>query len=135
MKMTVKHKSVEASNYKMSKNRIYAADDEFEEPAEDEFDDYEIDDGDGLIDAIDDVADNVEDIQDAMDDVEEDSVDIALNNNIANHYIAECDECQGVFISSVIQSDQKLDHVSGTCPLCGKDSDQYLKWVIKDATE
>ena len=104
--------------------------------AEDDFEDFDdVDDADGIIDAIDDVADNIEDLQDAIDDVDEDDVEIAINNNIADHFIAECDRCNGIFISAVVDSDQIIDHVSGICPLCGKDTDQYLKWIIKDATE
>lgn len=108
------------------KRRVTAAEDDF---GYDEFDD----DTDGLMDAVDDVADNLEEIQDAIDEVDEDDVDIATNNNITNHYIAECDRCHGVFISAVIESDQEIDHVSGICPLCQKETDQYLKWVIRDA--
>ena len=116
-----------------SKKYVKAAgEDEFEDI--DEFDE-DLDDADGLMDAIDDVADNVEDIQDQIDDIEEDQVDIAVNNNIADHFIAECDRCGGVFISAVVDSDQVIDHVSGTCPLCGRDTDQYLKWIIRDANE
>lgn len=102
---------------------------------EDEFDDFDMnseDDADGLMDAVDDVADAVEDVQDTMEDVPEDDPAIEMNNNISNHYIAECDKCYGVFISAVIESDQQIDHVSGICPLCNKESDQYLKWIIKD---
>ena len=108
--------------------KVYAA-------GEEDFEDFNIDDvdeGDGLMDAVDDVADTVEDMQDTLDDVDEDQPEIEINNNISNHYIAECDRCHGVFISAVIESDQKIDHVSGVCPLCNKDSDQYLKWIIKD---
>ena len=107
--------------------------------AEDDFDEFDnIDDSDGIMDAIDDVADNVEDLQDAVDDIDDDEVEISINNNIADHFIAECDRCNGIFISAVVDSDQVIDHVSGTCPLCGKDTDQYLKWIIKsvgDETE
>ena len=113
----------------MASERIVAA-------GEDDFDDFEMDDAsdesDGMMDAIDDVADAVEDVQDSVDDVQEDDVAIAMNNNISNHYIAECDKCYGVFISAVIESDQEIDHVSGVCPLCNKESNQYLKWIIKD---
>lgn len=98
-----------------------------------DFDD--IDDSDGIIDALDDVADNVEDLQDAIDDIQEDEVEIKINNNIGDHFIAECDRCNGIFISAVVDSDQVIDHVSGTCPLCGKDTEQYLKWIIKDVAE
>ena len=93
------------------------------------------DDPDGLMDAIDDVADNVAELQDAVDDIEEDDVDIMMNNNIADHFIAECEKCHGVFISAVVESNQDIDHVSGVCPLCGKETDQYLKWIIKAANE
>lgn len=75
------------------------------------------------IDIVDDV--------DNIDDIEEDNVDIETDNNIANHYIAECDNCHGVFISAVPESDQQVEKISGICPLCDKDSDQYLKWIIR----
>lgn len=115
---------------KITKRSITAATKYVKAAEEDEFEDYE--DTDGIIDAIDDVADNIEEIQDDIEDVEEDATDIALNNNIANHYIAECEKCQGVFISAVIESNQDIDHVSGICPLCNKETDQYLKWIIRD---
>lgn len=102
---------------------------------EDFMDDYDAEEADGIMDAMDDIADNVEDLQDSIDDVEEDDVEIAANNNIADHFIAECDRCHGIFISAVVESDQVIDHVAGTCPLCGKDSEQYLKWVIKSVEE
>lgn len=107
--------------------------------AEDDFDDFEDVDEfaaeDSLTDAIDDVADNVEDLQDTLDEFEEDDVEITMNNNIADHYIAECDRCNGVFISAVVDSDQSIDHVTGTCPLCGRDTDQYLKWIIRSVND
>lgn len=118
---------------KITKRSITAASKYVKAADEDEeFNDMDFEDADGVMDALDDVADDVEDIQDSIDDMEDDSVDIALNNNIANHYIAECDKCQGVFISAVIESDQEIDHVSGICPMCGKETDQYLKWVIRE---
>lgn len=104
---------------------VYAADEDVEDTSFDNFDD-EID----LDETIDDVADTVEDIQDDLDEVEEDKPSIDTDNNIAGHYIAECEKCHEVFISAVIESDQQVDHVSGICPLCGEQSDQYLKWVI-----
>ena len=107
--------------------RITAA----EEETDEFFEDYD-EDADGIMDAVDDVADNLEDIKDAVDEVDEDDVDIALNNNISNHYIAECEKCQGIFISAVVESDQEIDHVSGICPLCKKETDQYLKWIVRD---
>lgn len=125
--MIVKKIKANSSNNVDSVKKIYikAARDDFDDDIDDE------EDADGIMNAIDDVADNVEDLQDVIDDVDEDNVEIAINNNIADHYIAECDACNGIFISAVVESDQNIDHVSGTCPLCGKDSDQYLKWVIK----
>lgn len=88
-------------------------------------------DDDGLFDEIDDVADSVEDLRDSVDDISEDSVDIAVNNNIEDHFIAECQSCHGVFISAVIQSDESVKSVTGICPLCSKETEQALKWVIK----
>lgn len=110
---------------------IFAADvddEEFNEPTPGEF----IDDSDGFEDTLDDVADTVDDMQDQLDDIDIDDVDIEIDNNISNHYIAECDRCHGVFISAVIESDQQIDKISGTCPLCDKETEQHLKWVIRD---
>ena len=116
-----------------SKKYVKAADDDFEE---DNFDMDDLDDDtEGIMDAIDDVADNVEDLQDSIDEVKEDDVEIAMNNNIADHFIAECNRCNGIFISAVVDSDQVIDHVTGVCPLCGRETDQYLKWVIRSANE
>lgn len=117
MKITKNKSTIKAS-------RIMAADDDFgiESPEND----YSI------ADTIDDLADDVEDIQDSINDYEEDDIDIELDNNIANHYIAECDVCHGVFISALSESDQEVDKISGICPLCDKESDQYLKWLIKE---
>lgn len=88
-----------------------------------------------IADTIDDISDSVDDIQDTIDGIEEDDVDIELDNNIANHYIAECDRCHGIFISAMIESDQDVERISGTCPLCNKETDQYLKWVVKSVVE
>lgn len=85
---------------------------------------------DDIDEQLDDISDTVEDLQDSVDEVEEDDVQIEVNNNIENHYIAECESCQGIFISSVVKSDQYLDKISGVCPLCNKETDQYLKWVV-----
>ena len=128
-KVTVRSSSripVSASN-----KYIKAADEDF-----DSFDDMDIDDdSDGIMDAIDDVADNVEELQDSLDDIKEDEVEIAINNNIADHFIAECNRCNGIFISAVVDSDQVIDHVTGICPLCGRETEQYLKWIIKSAND
>ena len=92
---------------------------------------------DSFSEQLDDVADTVEDIQDVVtdDDHQEDSINIEVDNNIAGHYIAECDKCKNVFISATVLSDQVIESVTGICPICREESDQYLKWVIKLAEE
>lgn len=64
---------------------------------------------------------------------QEDDPSIEMENNIENHYIAECESCGGIFISAILESDQEIDHVTGVCPLCEKETNQYLKWVIRPA--
>lgn len=87
-----------------------------------------------VTDAVDDLADAVEDIQDDLQDIQEDEVTIHSENNIEGHLIAECEKCTGIFISAMVKSDQKVDSITGVCPLCGKESIQKFKWVI-DALE
>ena len=119
-------------------DRIVAAgedelDDDFGDDFGDDFDDSSMEDD------FDDTGDDFSDTEEVEDEeiedteVEEDEVNIDVDNNIAGHYIAECDSCHGVFISATIESDQQVTKVSGVCPLCDKETDQYLKWVIKDA--
>lgn len=96
----------------------------------------DMDDEDEFVDTVDDLSDSVDDIQDTLDEIdgteiEEDDIDIELDNNIANHYIAECDTCHGIFISALVESDQEVEKVSGVCPLCDKETDQYLKFIIR----
>lgn len=115
-----------------SKTAITAADDDpdadLSEPADN---DFIYDDGDDSVsDNLDDIADSVEDLQDSVEDIDEDDLQIDMDNNISDHYIAECDNCHGIFISSMIVSDQDVDSISGICPICDKDSTQYLKWKI-----
>lgn len=107
-------------------------DDELDLDLDADFDSGDSSDGGDVADTIDNVADAMDDIQDSIDEVQQDDVSIELDNNIANHYIAECDNCHGVFISATVESDQVVEKVTGVCPLCGKESDQYLKWVIRD---
>lgn len=98
----------------------------------------EIDDlDDSFSEQLEDVADTVEDIQDTVsdDDHQEDTINIEVENNIAGHYIAECDKCKNVFISATVLSDQIVECVTGVCPICREESDQYLKWVIKPVEE
>lgn len=102
-----------------------AEDDEFEDISDDE----------GVDEVLDDMQDSIEEIQDTVDEVQEDEVSIDIDNNITNHYVAECDKCKGVFISAIAESDQTIEKVSGVCPLCQKESDQYLKWIIRDTNE
>lgn len=108
-------------NLKIHKRRIVAADEDF---MNDPYD---------FSEAVDDLAENVEEVQDAIDDMDEDDPSIEVNNNIEDHLIAECERCHGIFISAILQSDMEIDHVTGTCPLCGRESNQYLKWVVKPA--
>ena len=89
-------------------------------------------DADDIRDTIDDLADSVGEVQDVVEEVSEDDVDIELDNNIANHFIAECDRCHGVFISAMVETDQDVKSVTGICPLCDKETEQILKWVIKE---
>lgn len=96
----------------------------------------DIDGEDEFVDTVDDLSDSVDDIQDTLDEIdgteiEEDDIDIELDNNIANHYIAECDTCHGIFISALVESDQEVEKVSGICPLCDKETDQYLKFIVR----
>lgn len=113
-----------------SSTAIMAADDE-EEFFADESEGELFEDDATVGDDIDALADQVDDLQDSIDDVEEDDVDIELDNNIQDHYIAECEACHGIFISAMIESDQVVEKISGVCPLCEKETDQYLKWVVK----
>lgn len=107
--------------------KITAADEE----EENTFVDMVEDEDDTVSDAIDDVSDQIDDLQDQVEEVDEDNVDIEIENNIDGHYIAQCDACHGVFISAMIESDENVEFISGVCPLCQKESDQYLKWIIK----
>ena len=108
----------------IKKARITAADEDFEA------EDFE---QDGLDDSLDDMQDTLEDIQDDVEDISEDDETIEVDNNISDHYIAECEKCHGIFISAVIESDESVESIHGKCPLCEKDSEQFLKWVVKDA--
>lgn len=118
-------------------NPIFAADEDpfddmgFEEDTEEVGAELEGDSED-IEDNINDISDTLDDLSDALDGIEEDEVDITTDNNIDNHYIAECDRCHNVFITSVVESDQEIEKISGICPVCDEESDQYIKWVIKE---
>lgn len=121
---------------RISKKTPITAADEFDR----EFMDFDMDDApmgddigdDSLDDQIDDLSDTVEDLQDTLDDVDEDDIGIEVDNNIAGHFIAECERCKGIFISAVVESDQEVSSVNGICPICGKETEQILKWIIKE---
>ncbi len=129
--MRIVHNSVN-----VKKKKITAADNVFDDLGE--APGYEEDaalEEDAISDQLDAIEDNLEDVQDVVEDVEEDDVRIDVDNNIVNHLIAECENCKGVFISAMIASDQDVDSISGVCPLCGKDTTQQLKWIIKKYPE
>lgn len=78
-------------------------------------------------------ASDAEDIHEDMgEDGQQDNTAIDIDNNITNHLIAECENCHGIFISAMLASDQVIDSINGVCPLCNKDTEQALKWIIKD---
>jgi hypothetical protein len=124
-------RSIKASTSTRAMHRPIMAADE-DDPGFNDFEDegagFDADDEFG--DILDDMADNIEELQDDVDEIQEDDVNIDVDNNIDNHYIAECDRCHGIFISAMVESDQEVEKVTGVCPLCEKESDQYLKWVI-----
>lgn len=99
---------------------------------EDEDETSPIDDEDSVSNNIDDMADTLDEINDALKDFDEDDIDIETENNISDHFIAECEKCHGVFITAIVESDQEIEKISGTCPLCDEECDQYLKWIIRD---
>ena len=68
-------------------------------------------------------------------DGQQDGSTIDIDNNIVNHLIAECQNCHGIFISAMIASDQPVESINGVCPLCNKDTEQFLKWIVKDYPE
>lgn len=116
--------------------KIYGAEGDLEPASRDMF----------LDDLDDEEATEDEDTEDTEDDSDVKSIDdeeypfgeeqiqtpvaIDVDNNIDNHFIAECDICKGVFISPVIKSDSDVQSIQGICPLCNNESTQYLKWVI-----
>lgn len=110
--------------------KIYAAEGDFND--ENNFDLEDVDSPEeGIADSVDDMAEQVEDLQDTIDDASEpDDVNIDTYNNIAGHYIAECEKCHQIFISAVVESDQQVSSIQGICPFCNEDTTQDLKWVV-----
>lgn len=107
-------------------------DDDFEEIPHEPVEDDTVADDDSITDTLNDMSEQLDDLQDDITDPSnEDDINIDINNNIDNHYIAECEKCHGIFISSLIASDQRVESIHGVCPLCDKESDQYLKWIVE----
>ena len=73
--------------------------------------------------------------EDLGEDGEQDGSTIEVDNNIANHLIAECQNCHGIFISAMLASDQTIESINGVCPLCNKNTEQFLKWIVKEYPE
>lgn len=79
---------------------------------------------------------NIEEVEEDMgEEGKQDSSTIEIENNIANHLIAECANCHGIFISAMLASDQVIEGINGVCPLCNKETEQSLKWIIKKYPE
>lgn len=111
-------------------------DDDFDEIPHEPVEDDTVADDDSITDTLNDMSEQLDDLQDDITDPSaEDDINIDINNNIDNHYIAECEKCHGIFISSLIASDQRVESVHGVCPLCDKESDQYLKWIVEAAEQ
>ena len=107
-------------------------DDDFDEISHEPVEDDTVADDDSITDTLNDMSEQLDDLQDDITDPSnEDDINIDINNNIDNHYIAECEKCHGIFISSLIASDQRVESIHGVCPLCDKESDQYLKWIVE----
>lgn len=107
-------------------------DDDFDEIPHAPVEDDMVADDDSITDTLNDMSEQLDDLQDDITDPSnEDDINIDINNNIDNHYIAECEKCHGIFISSLIASDQRVESIHGVCPLCDKESDQCLKWIVE----
>lgn len=76
-----------------------------------------------------------DEVEDMGEDGQQDGSTIDVDNNITNHLIAECQNCHGIFISAMIASDQIVESINGVCPLCSKDTEQFLKWIVKEYPE
>ena len=97
-------------------------------------DPFELDDTDSMQDTVEDMSDTLDDIQDAIEDTDTAPSDTILDmeNNISDHYVAECERCHEVFISAVVESDTPVDSVEGECPCCHEHTTQHLRWIIRD---
>lgn len=106
------------------KKNIFAAENVFGD--EDTFDTPDLDE---------DVEEEAIEDNDMGEDGQQDGSTIDIDNNIANHLIAECQNCHGIFISAMLASDQIIESINGVCPLCSKNTEQFLKWIVKDYPE
>lgn len=110
--------------------------DDFDEIPHEPVEDDAVADDDSITDTLNNMSEQLDDLQDDISDPSnEDDINIDINNNIDNHYIAECEKCHGIFISSLIASDQRVESIHGVCPLCDKESDQYLKWIVESVEQ
>lgn len=122
-------KEVVKASTQSTSQPIMAADDDDPFAAKDEFEE----DAPEFNDEDDAEASDETQSEDEDDDTgpSQDVVDIDTDNNIADHYIAECSKCHGIFISPVIKSDQLIDEIQGVCPLCHATTSQKLKWIVE----
>lgn len=110
--------------------RVYGAENPFETDLPVYGEDEEIE---GVVEEG--VDEESEDFDPFADENIQDPILIETDNNINNHYIAECDACKGIFITAVIKSDAEVMNITGICPLCEQESTQYLKWLITAVEE
>lgn len=96
---------------------------------------FNVDDSEGIQNSLDNVEDTLNNVQDIVEDLYDGPHNTVfdIENNISNHYIAECERCHEVFISAVVESETSTESVEGECPICHETSKQYLKWIIREA--
>ena len=82
------------------------------------------------LDELDELDEDISDLD--VEDVQPDEPSIDVDNNIADHYIAECDACKGVFIAATTVTEHQVFTIEGVCPLCDAESIQRLGWIIKE---
>lgn len=97
---------------------------------------FDVEDTDSMQDSLDDATDAIEDLQDTVEDIDDAPQDTVLDmeNNIENHYIAECTRCHEIFISAVVESDSPVEAIEGECPCCHEQTKQELKWIVRDVS-
>lgn len=95
---------------------------------------FDVEDPDSMQDTLDDATDAIEDLQETVDQVDDAPRDTVLDteNNIQDHYIAECCRCHEIFISAVVESDSPIESIEGECPCCHEQTKQELKWIVRD---